>query len=161
MPPAAAYVLKDKPRPHRRQRTDGGKRQNAPAHAGMLVRGSQGDQERSGRNCPRHLLDTAGRWVKISRLSVNVFGAIVKWDHTTMAWWDLGFKSPWLHCKSALTPLLWREGCFVFAIHPRRCLARRMRQPHGTASSSSAEIRESCRSPAAARQHCAAQQQHE
>jgi hypothetical protein len=24
-------------------------------------------------------------------------GAIVKWDHATMAWWNLGFKSPWLH----------------------------------------------------------------
>src|SRR5580658_5273909 len=23
-------------------------------------------------------------------------GAIVKWDHATMAWWNLGFKSPWL-----------------------------------------------------------------
>ena len=24
-------------------------------------------------------------------------GAIVKWDHATMAWLNLGFKSPWLH----------------------------------------------------------------
>jgi hypothetical protein len=23
-------------------------------------------------------------------------GAIVKWDHATMAWLNLGFKSPWL-----------------------------------------------------------------
>ena len=29
------------------------------------------------------------------RLKSNA-GAIVKWDHATMAWWNLGFKSPWL-----------------------------------------------------------------
>ena len=26
------------------------------------------------------------------------YGAIVKWDHATMAWLNLGFKSPWLQC---------------------------------------------------------------
>ena len=29
--------------------------------------------------------------------NLNDPGAIVKWDHATMAWLNLGFKSPWLH----------------------------------------------------------------
>ena len=37
-----------------------------------------------------------------------VFGAIVKWDHATMAWLNLGFKSPWLH--STRSARSWRAG---------------------------------------------------
>ena len=51
------------------------------------------------------------RWTPIERLDTHCRrntvicpteeadpGAIVKWDHATMAWLNLGFKSPWLHC---------------------------------------------------------------
>src|ERR1044071_7922272 len=48
-------------------------------------------------------------------------GAIVKWDHATMAWLNLGFKSPWLH-SSLSSPVDVLQASTSLQIHVRTIL---------------------------------------